>query len=116
MEREGPETFSPELLKEEILELKAQMTAEEKAFGENIVKQKEQKERVAMDVKVWRESEKMAQDTFLLVTPEMANGQSVMIHIKHKGQTLYECWKRSWAGYSDGKTRSQSAVNEFDLS
>ena len=56
----------------------------------------------------------MTQETILTITPEMLDGQNLMIQLKHKDQVQYVFWRQSWAGWSDGKKRSESLVKEFE--
>ena len=102
------------LLKEEIMKLNDEMTAEEKEFGENLLKEKAEKEKLAKDIQIFRERKRMTQETFLTITPEMLDGQELMIHVKHKSQMQYVFWRKSWAGWSDGKNRSEGSVKEYE--
>ena len=102
------------LLKAEIQKLKDEMTHEEKEVSEKIQKQQAEKERLAHEIKVFHEKKRMSHETILTITPEMLDGQNLMIQLKHQTQVQYVFWKQSWAGWSDGKKRSESLVREFE--
>ena len=103
------------LLKAEIQKLKDEMTHEEKEFSEKIQKEQAEKEKIAKDKNAYYEKKRMTHESILTITPEMLDGQNLMIQLKHKTQVQYVFWRQSWAGWSDGKKRSEGSVQELEI-
>ena len=105
-----------ERLKNEILNLRNEMTEAEKNCAAAHELEEDLKIRKAKDVKQWLLHRRMERETAIEVPLPREGYEHVplTISVKHNGQIQWEVWSRKSAGYNEGEERTQAQIMEHE--